>query len=197
MSGRAVIFGGTFDPIHVAHLVLGECASELPGVSEVLFVPAARPPHKREEEISGAADRARMVLLAIDGNERFRFSPIEIDRRGPSFAIDTIREVAERSGARPFYLIGADGLFDLPLWRSPEAILEEAEVIVAERPGAEALETSVLGGRVGRISAPRIDLSSTEIRARAGRGASIRYLVPDPVRAYISERGLYRGAGGR
>jgi nicotinate-nucleotide adenylyltransferase len=197
VSGRVVIFGGTFDPIHLAHLVLAECAADLPSAGEVLFVPAARPPHKREDHLSEAADREEMVRLAIEGNRRFRLSRTELDRGGPSFAIDTIREVARASGERPYYLIGADSLVELPGWRSPEAILEEAEVVVAERPGVDPSRVGPFGARVGRMESPRIDLSSSQIRRRVSRGVSIRYLVSEPVRAYILRKGLYRTAGER
>jgi nicotinate-nucleotide adenylyltransferase len=191
-----VIFGGSFDPIHVAHLVLAESALDALPADEVLFVPAGRPPHKREGSLSDSLDREEMVRLAIAENDRFRLSRVELDREGPSFAIDTIRAVAELSGARPYYLIGADSLVDLPGWKLPGAILEEAEVVAGGRPGVEVGAGVPFSGRVRMIDAPAIDVSSTEIRLRVRRGATIRYLVPEAVRAYISRRGLYRSAGG-
>ncbi|MFH1681235.1 MAG: nicotinate-nucleotide adenylyltransferase, partial [Candidatus Eisenbacteria bacterium] len=194
MSGGVVIFGGSFDPIHVGHLVLAECAADELDAGAVLFVPAARPPHKRADALSSAEDRAEMVRLAIEKNDRFRLSRVEIEREGRSFAIDTIREIARSSGCgRPFYFIGADGLVDLPGWKSPEAVLEEAEVVVAPRPGVDLGAVSGLVERVRLIETPLVGISSTYVRERVRRGESIRYLVPESVRAYLGRRGLYRG----
>ncbi|MBM3319306.1 MAG: nicotinate-nucleotide adenylyltransferase [Candidatus Eisenbacteria bacterium] len=195
MSGDVVIFGGTFDPIHVGHLILAECAADALGARDVLFVPAGRPPHKGAEALSSARDREEMVRLALEGNDRFALSRTEIEREGRSFAIDTIREIARaKGGRRPYYFIGADSLVDLPGWRSPEAILEEAEVVVAPRPGFDLRSVSGLVDRVRILEAPRIEISSTLIRRRVRAGESIRYLVPESVRAYILRGNLYRDA---
>jgi nicotinate-nucleotide adenylyltransferase len=190
------VFGGTFDPVHVAHLVLAECVSEAVGAGEVLFVPASRPPHKAREALSDAADREAMVRLAIEGNGSFSLSRVELEREGRSYAIDTIREIARGWGCKPYYFMGADSLLDLPAWRDPDAILSEAEVLVAERPGVDAALAGGWCGRVRLVSAPLLDVSSTAIRERVRRGASIRYLVTEAVRAYILRRGLYRPAEG-
>jgi nicotinate-nucleotide adenylyltransferase len=190
-----VIFGGTFDPIHVGHLILAECAADALGAREVLFVPACRPPHKGAEALSSARDREEMVRIAVEGNDRFFLSRAEIEREGRSFAIDTIREIARARGCRrPYYFIGADSLADLPGWKSPEAILEEAEVVVAPRPGFDLRSVSGLVDRVRIIEAPRMEISSTLIRRRVRAGASIRYLVPESVRVYILRENLYREA---
>jgi nicotinate-nucleotide adenylyltransferase len=121
---------------------------------------------------------------------------VELERGGRSYAIDTIREIARGSGCKPYYFMGADGLLDLPAWRDPEAILSEAEVVVAARPGVDAALAGGWTRRVRMVVAPLLDVSSTAIRERARRGASIRYLVPEAVRAYIVRRGLYRPAEG-
>ncbi|MFH1278687.1 MAG: nicotinate-nucleotide adenylyltransferase [Candidatus Eisenbacteria bacterium] len=196
MSGAAgaIVFGGSFDPIHMGHLILAECAADALGREPVLFVPAARPPHKSAGDLSPASDRAAMVRLAVEGNRRFAFSGVELGREGRSYAIDTIRQIAaERGGARPAYLIGADSLADLLQWKDPEAILSESEVVVFPRPGTDARDVSArLEGRYRMLDTPRIEISATVIRERAGRGLSIRYLVPEAVRHYIEERGLYR-----
>ncbi len=199
MSGVPVIFGGTFDPIHTAHLFVAEEAAEMDDAGVVLFVVAGSPPHKSVEELSDAADRLAMVRLAIDGNPRFDCSPMEIERTGRSYTVDTIAEVAKRYGAtRPRFLIGSDSLFDLHLWKDPDTILRSAEVLVVPRPGFDpSKETGIAHGRFRLLEAPRIDLSATEIRRRVRRGDSIRYLVPESVRRYIQEKGLYREAGGK
>ena len=195
MSASVLLFGGSFDPIHTAHLILAEHAAGALGVGEVLFVPCGRPPHKRREDLTAAPLRAEMVRLAIEGNDRFALSTIELERKGRSYAIDTIRQVrAARRGARPAYLIGSDSLADLPAWREPEAIAAEAELVVVRR-GAERAAAPELGGGYLLLDAPRIDLSATEIRRRVRRGESIRYLVPERVRAFIEAHGLYRREG--
>lgn len=193
--GAKVIFGGTFDPIHTGHLILAECAADALGANQVLFVPAARPPHKRDLDLSAAADRAAMVRLALEGNARFALSTVELEREGRSYAIDTIREIAAASGgARPVYLIGADSLRDLPFWKDPEAILGEADVVVFPRPGSDPTAAgNAVKGRFRLLETPRLGISATEIRERVRRGSSIRYLVPEAVRAYIETRRLYRG----
>ncbi|MBN1826360.1 MAG: nicotinate-nucleotide adenylyltransferase [Candidatus Eisenbacteria bacterium] len=193
MTGRTVIFGGTFDPIHIAHLALAEGAADELGAERVLFVPAGTPPHKGGARLSAAKQRLRMVELAVLGNDRFAVSRVEIDREGRSYAVDTIRQIArEENGGRPLYLIGADSLADLGSWREPDAILEEAEVVVAPRPGFDPERAP--GDRRGRVrvlATPRLDLSATAIREKVRRGESIRYLVPDAVRDYIERHGLY------
>ena len=194
MSGP-VIFGGTFDPIHTAHMILAEWAADFLGGGGVLFVPAARPPHKSDRTLSPAEDREAMVRLAVEGNRRFALSRVEFEREGSSFAIDTIRQIRESaSGKRPVYMIGGDSLVDLPGWKDPDAILEEAEVVVVPRPGFDLDSISPgLRGRVRFLPAPLLEISATMIRERVRRGESIRYMVPDRVREYIEARGLYRG----
>ena len=133
-----MIFGGTFDPVHTAHLVLAESAADELDLDTVLFVPSARPPHKSESRLSDAVHRTRMVELAMEGNDRFALSRVELERKGRSYAIDTIREIAGGGAAKkPYFLIGTDSLADLSSWRNPDAILEEADVVVAPRPGFE------------------------------------------------------------
>lgn len=200
MSGArgVVVFGGTFDPVHTGHLILAEWAAGVLGAERVLFVPAARPPHKADARLSPAADRAAMVRLALEGNPRLAFSGVELEREGRSYAIDTIRQIREEEGGpKPAYLIGADSLVDLPLWKDPEAILEEAEVVVFPRPGTSGGDAPPgLKGRYRMLETPLIDISATTVRERVRWGLSIRYLVPEGVRAYIEELGLYRKGEG-
>ncbi len=199
MTEEVIIFGGTFDPIHTAHLMLAEAAACELGVTRVLFIPSRQPPHKSTSRLTDAEDRAAMVSLAIDGNPLFEISRVELERKGSSFAIDTIRQIArERSILRPYYLVGFDSLVDLAHWRSPEKIMEESRVVVAPRPGFEpGLVDDRFRQKYRLLDSPQFTLSATAIRERVRREESIRYLTPEPVRHFIDERKLYRpGTGG-
>jgi nicotinate-nucleotide adenylyltransferase len=202
---RAGVLGGTFDPIHIGHLVLAEQAREQLGLEEVLFVPAGDPWRKAGKRVTPAADRLAMVELAIEGNPAFRLSRIEVDRPGPSYSVETLAALrGERPEAELYFIVGEDALFDLPNWKDPAGIVSLAYIAVAARGpasrlgglSASDLEGVVrgLGHRFVRIHMPAIGVSATDLRERARRGASIRYLVPDAVARYIAERNLYRGA---
>ena len=200
MSARTLLFGGTFDPVHSAHLILAESAADELGVDRVYFIPSGLPPHKQGGELSPAADRVRMVERAIADNPRFALSRIEVDREGESYSIDTIREVrsATAGGGRPYLLIGSDSLLDLHLWKDPEEILAEADLVVAARPGYEKEEASGhLRGRFRVLRSPRFTLSATLVREKVRSGESIRYMVPDSVRHYNEENKLYSRGGGK
>ena len=203
---RIGLFGGTFDPPHVGHLVLAECARDRLGLDEVRFIPAGKPPHKPGTRITRAAQRVAMARLAVRGNRAFAVSTLETGRGGPSFTIETLREVAADSpGARLFLLMGADSLDEFATWREPESILLLATLAVAGRPGANARALrrgraapargpSVRGGaRIEWIDNAEIAVSSSIVRTRVRTGRSIRYLVPDAVAAYIARHRLYRG----
>lgn len=179
----------------MAHLALAERAREELDLDLVLFIPAARPPHKRNRTISSAAARVAMTRLAVRGNPAFKVSTIEIDRDGPSFTVDTLRalKLAYR-GAKLYLLLGEDSLVDFRTWRQPEEIRKLATLVVAERPGVRGRRSRRSGTRW--LKAPPLDISSSDLRRRAGRGESIRYLVPEAVNALIRRRGLY-GAGRR
>ncbi len=202
---RVGIFGGTFDPIHVGHLVLAEQCREQCGLDEVWFIPAAQPPHKAAVAISPAKERCEMIEFAIAGNSRFRLSTVELTRKGPSFTFATLEVLSSDHPGHDFVLlIGADSLRDLHLWREPKRILELATVAAVnrgDRPFPDCSELrAVCGGladsRVQCLSMPAIDLSASDIRSRVSRGLSIRYLVPRAVEAYISEHGSYRNRPG-
>lgn len=197
--GGVIIFGGSFDPIHQAHLMLAEGAADELCAGKVLFVPAARPPHKEAAALSAAKHRAEMVRLAIEGNERFAFSSVEIDREGESYTIDTIRAVSrEEGGARPFLLIGGDTLLDLASWKAPEAIAAEADLVVAPRPGFDPRKApALLAGRFRLLDTPVVDLSASRIRRWVAEGRSVRYLLPEPVRLYVEAHRLYEKEGER
>ncbi len=190
----AAIFGGTFDPVHLGHLIVAEHAADTADLAQVLFVPAGRPPHKAGKALAPGADRLAMVELAVAGNPRFAVSRVELERASePSFTIDTVRRM-KAEGVRDVALIlGADSLVELSTWREPEALVAECRVLVVERPGWELERAPAhLRARVTGISTPRIDISSSAIRARIAAGLSIRYLVPEPVREYILAHRLYR-----
>jgi nicotinate-nucleotide adenylyltransferase len=191
------ILGGTFDPIHIGHLVLAEQAGEQLALDHVLFIPAGDPWRKSHRAITPAEHRLAMLRLAVEGNGAFGISDIELRRDGPTYTADTLEALAgERLDDAFWFILGADALADLPNWRDPERLVRHAMLAVAPRE-AQAVDVAqlaipALAGRVTTFDCPRIDISSTEIRARAAAGRSIRYLVADPVYAYIETHSLYR-----
>jgi nicotinate-nucleotide adenylyltransferase len=197
------ILGGTFDPIHAGHLALACEARAVLGLDHVLFVPNADPPHKQAQEVSAAGHREAMVALAIGAEPAFRLSRVELDRPGPSYAVDTVAELGELSRAEgrpePWFILSAEVLDDFHTWREPLRILELCRIAVAPRPGADSLGRAWLAehypGREDRfefLPGPELDIASTVIRERVGRGQSISGLVPEAVARYIGEHGLYR-----
>ena len=187
------VFGGTFDPIHTAHLVVAEAVREAYALDEVLFIPTNVPPHKGAPSIGGE-DRFAMVELAVADNPYFTASRIELDRAGPSFAeetLDTLR--AERPDDALVYIIGADMLRDLDAWRNPERLVQIAQFVAVTRPGEDLQSpNSPVAAQVERYDMPALGISSTLVRARIAEGRSIRYLVPDAVAEYIERHKLYR-----
>ena len=190
---RVGIFGGTFDPVHVGHLAIANAALESIPLDRVLFVPARRAPLKEHGPVAGEADRFAMLELAVVGEPRFSVSRIELDRAGPSYTVDTLEALA---GADELFLIlGGDALAALPRWKDPDRIATLATLVVAERPGAPERPGHARHASIIAFDAPRLDISSRELRARAARGRSLRYLVPEPVWRHIEARGLYRAEG--
>jgi nicotinate-nucleotide adenylyltransferase len=193
------IFGGTFDPVHLGHLILAETVREECGLDELWFMPARLPPHKQSSRISPPQARIEMLELAIAGHENFRVSDLEIQRESLSFTVETLRELRrDRPDVELSLLIGADSLADFPTWKEPEEILKLARVIAVNR----GREPADLKGTLERldgntaerfqiVSMPAIDLSASEIRNRCAAGKSIRYRVPRPVELYIRQHGLY------
>lgn len=201
---RVGVFGGTFDPIHVGHLAAAEEARLTLGLETVLFVPAARPPHKPDGPQASAADRLAMVRLAVADNPGFACSDIEFLRAGPSYTVDTLRALAaELPGRELFYLLGSDSLPEIPTWHEPEALCRLATFAVLLRPGwpraqLEAwlsLQPDPLRPRAVIVEVPGLDVASRDIRRRLRAGQPARYLLPESVRRFVQERGLY-GVGG-
>lgn len=204
VPGSLGVFGGTFDPVHVAHLALAQEAAESLGLERVLFVPAGSPPHKPGIPVTPGEDRLAMVRLAIAGNDRFDASRIELDREGPSYTVDTLEALAaERAadglGGDVVLILSADAFLGLPTWHEPRRVLELARLAVAPRDGyAEARPDFLaahfpdLAHRAIFLDGPRIRLSASGLRDRAAAGRSLRYLVPDAVAAYIGDHDLYR-----
>jgi len=195
--GPVGILGGTFDPIHVGHLAVAESVREQLDLRRVVFVPAAVPPH-RGAPAASAEDRAAMVELAIAGNPAFVIDRLEIERPGPSYAVDTLEILAARE-PDPWFILSAEALAGLPTWRSPRRVIELARLAIVPRPGAAPPSRAWLdehfpgcGNRVAVLEGPLLPISGTAIRERLAAGRSIRYLVPDAVRAYITDHGLYR-----
>lgn len=198
MAERIGIFGGTFDPPHLGHLILAECAVSALNLSRVLFVLTADPPHKRDHTITPITHRLPMIERAIAGNSCFELSRIDIDRPGPHYTSDTVRLLHEQfSDAQLFFLLGGDSLHDLPTWHDPVAIVAHVTLAVMRRP-ADHVEISQLiaqmpnvAGHFQFVDAPTIGISATQIRERLHAGHSIRYQVPEAVIMYIQQHRLY------
>lgn len=199
---RTGIFGGTFDPVHLGHLILAEQCRDQAQLDQVRFVPSARPPHKPDAVITPFERRLEMLQLATTGHPAFQVDPLENDRDGPSYTADTLDLLAEREPTHELFLIlGADCIPDLPHWYDPVRILRRATLLIVERPGSPRCDPEPLARdlgmnrdelRVSSVECPLIGISSTDIRQRITRGASIRYLVPRSVEEYIREKSLYR-----
>ncbi|HET7249972.1 MAG TPA: nicotinate (nicotinamide) nucleotide adenylyltransferase [Gemmatimonadales bacterium] len=184
------LFGGSFDPVHLGHLVVAEAAAEALG-ARVRLMPAREQPFKRGAASATPEQRAAMLELAVHGNPRLAVERIELELETPSYTVRTLRALAEREpGNRFTLLLGADAARDLPTWHEAAALPGLADVVVFGRPGTTALGPNLPIQRV--IDVPAIEVSATEIRRRVAAGRSIRYLVPDAVREYIAVHGLYR-----
>jgi nicotinate-nucleotide adenylyltransferase len=198
VPGSVGILGGTFDPIHHGHLVIAEEAREALGLERVVLVPAATPPHKPGRPVTDAADRLAMARLAISGNPAFTVSDVEVARGGASYTVDTLEALRADGIEEPWFILSAEALAGLPTWREPERILALARLAVVPRGGFEPLDTAWVAsrfpGREDRIrflDGPLLPISGSVVRRRAAAGRSVRYLVPDPVAAYIADHALY------
>lgn len=219
---RLGIFGGTFDPPHLGHLIVAQDAALALALDRVLFVPAGTPPHKRDRQLSPAAARLAMVEAATAGNDRFDVEPWELEQKGPSYTLATLRHLRQQHPeAELWLLIGADQWAEFATWKGPQEILSLACVGVIGRGGDVSttentedteksggvlpspvdslcaqcppwLKEEAADGRVRAVSATRIDISSSEVRRRVGVGESVRYLVPDSVIEIIFREQLYR-----
>jgi nicotinate-nucleotide adenylyltransferase len=196
---RIGILGGTFNPPHLGHLVCAQEAYIQLELERVILIPAREPPHKPVEDEPGAEHRLELCRLAVDGDPRFDVSEIELNRDGPSYTVDTLSLLHSSAPDTDLYLIlGGDIAAGLPDWHEPERVMSLSTLAVAKRRGTpkEQVEQSLARLRGGRrtrfFRMPRIGVSSTFIRERVRTGQPIRYLVPDPVAAYIADKGLYR-----
>ena len=195
------MLGGTFDPVHLGHLIGAQAAWEGLGLDRVLFVPAARPPHKLKAAITPAVHRVEMLRLALAGDNRFALHLDEIDRQGRSYTVDTLRRFREKElkpGDELFFILGADNLLEFDTWKNWRRIGAQARLAVLGREGFTAdrrvLEDKLDGIEVLRVNMPSIGISATGVRAACAAGKPIRYLVPEPVALYIERNGLYREA---
>ncbi|HHW43906.1 nicotinate-nucleotide adenylyltransferase [Desulfofundulus thermobenzoicus] len=198
---RLGIMGGTFDPIHYGHLVAAEGARHAFQLEKVIFIPAGRPPHKTGRQISSAHHRWIMTELAVASNPFFDTSTLEVDRPGYSYTIDTVREVRDLyPGAEIYFITGADAVLEILDWKNVDELLTMCWFIAATRPGyplgnLRRRLSGIAPARMNRIitmEVPALAISSTEIRMRVQEGRPIKYLLPEPVEAYILNRGLYR-----
>jgi len=198
---RVGILGGAFNPPHIGHLVCAQEALVQLELDRVVFVPVGEAPHRELEDDPGAEARLEMVELAIDGDERFSTSRIEIEREGPSYTVDTLEQLrAEAPGEELFLILGGDQAAALAAWHEPEQVLERATVAVLERL---SWGRNAIGIKIGRLRGaeavryldmPLMQVSSSMVRRRVRKGLPIRYLVPDGVASYIEANDLY-GAG--
>lgn len=201
---RLGIMGGTFNPIHYGHLVTAEESYYQFSLDLVIFMPSGHPPHKKSEDIAMAEDRYLMTVIATASNPHFFVSRLEIERPGPSYTIDTLRELRQIYGEHIeyFFITGADAILEILTWKDSEKIYEMCSFIAATRPGyslEKFKELSLVSTRgknkvpkVYFLEVPALAISSTDIRRRVKNGSPIRYLVPDEVANYIYKNGLYR-----
>jgi nicotinate-nucleotide adenylyltransferase len=196
---RTGLLGGTFNPPHIGHMLCAQEALTALGLDRVLLIPVHTPPHKELEDEPGVEHRLALCRLAAADADRIEVSSLEADQPGSSFTIDTLRKLHERDpGNELTFILGADQASGLPDWREPAAILELAQLGVAGRGDmrdSDVLERlQELPGAAARVhffSMPRVDVSSSMIRARVAEARPLRWLVPDAVAAYIAEHGLY------
>ena len=192
------VLGGTFDPIHIGHLVVAEEARIKIGFNKVLFVPTGQPWVKLDRHITPAAHRVEMVRRGIAGNPHFKLCTLEVERSGPSYTVDTLIALREQLGSEAslFFILGRDTLAGLHLWKEPKKLVQLCRLVVAPRLGSKDLkhlETEIPGllDKVIQLDMPVIGISASDIRQRIAQGLSIRYLVPAEVEKYITEQKIY------
>ena len=192
---KTCLFGGTFDPPHFGHLIVAQTIFEAEHFDKIVFVPAHIPPHKKERKISSVVLRLEMLKIATMDNPNFEISDIELKRGGISYSLETIHTYKEQTGLDRedlYYLIGSDSLKQFQTWQNPKAILEECQLIVAIRPGFRPSDIpNWILAKVQFANIPRIEISSTQIRARWVEDKTIRYMVTQPVWTYINKHNLY------
>lgn len=200
MAKKIGILGGTFNPVHMAHLIIAETAQEEAGLDDILFVPSGCSYLKDTSEILPAKDRINMTGLAIEDNPHFALSTIETDREGNSYTCDTLLELKERYPTQEYYLIvGADNLFTMEEWKDVEVIFQNAKILAAVRGSKKRADMEEriaelkekYGADITLLNVRHVDISSSMIREKVAAGRSIRYMVPEKVREYILKNHLY------
>ncbi|MFD6568244.1 nicotinate-nucleotide adenylyltransferase [Micromonospora profundi] len=191
---RVGIMGGTFDPIHHGHLVAASEVADRFGLDEVVFVPTGQPWQKADEMVSPAEDRYLMTVIATASNPRFQVSRVDIDRNGPTYTVDTLRDLQAECGPKVqlFFITGADALQRILSWKDLDEIFELAHFVGVTRPGFPLTDKHLPADTVSLIQVPAMSISSTDCRARVARGEPVWYLVPDGVVQYIAKRRLYQ-----
>lgn len=191
---RLGVMGGTFDPIHHGHLVAASEVAHHFHLDEVVFVPTGRPWQKADRTVSAAEDRYLMTVIATASNPRFSVSRVDIDRPGPTYTIDTLREIAAVRGpdVELYFITGADALSQILSWRDADELFTIAHFVGATRPGHVLRDPGLPEGKVSLLEIPALAISSSECRERVSSGQPIWYLVPDGIVQYINKRGLYR-----
>lgn len=198
-SSNIGILGGTFNPIHVGHLMIAEEARQSFDLEKVIFIPDSIPPHKSVDSAT-PMQRLEMTKIAIEENPYFCASDMELQRTGPSYTFDTIKDLKKKYGPnhKLFFIAGTDTIQDLPNWLNPEALLDLCEFIGCARPdGTEAIDNIIahfgpLGSRIHKLEVPTMELSSTELRYRIRHGISVRYFIPPKVLQYIQDNEVYQ-----
>ena len=194
------IMGGTFDPIHLGHLATAEAVREIFSLDEILFIPAARPPHKLRKNVTAEHHRLQMTILATQSNKFFRVSDMELKRKGLSYTLDTMDELHKTFGnsTELFFIIGADSLADLFKWHAAKELVAKCHFIATTRQGVDvnfsAVEKffgEVAKEHIHRVTTPGLEISSTDLREKVRLGRSIKYLVPEAVEEYILREKLY------
>jgi len=196
---RVGVMGGTFDPVHHGHLVAASEVAHRFALDEVVFVPTGRPWQKDARDVAPAEDRYLMTVIATASDPRFRVSRVDVDRDGPTYTVDTLRDLRAEYDASSvptelFFITGADALASIASWRDSDEVLGLAHFVGVTRPGHALTDPGLPEGSVTLVEVPALAISSTDCRARVAAGAPIRYLVPDGVLEYVAKRGLYRAA---
>jgi nicotinate-nucleotide adenylyltransferase len=203
---RIGLYGGSFDPVHIGHLIVAECCREQAGLDRVLFLPASIPPHKQDRPLADAVHRVEMLKLATGGHPGFAISTDEIDHGGVSYTVDTLERLRDRHpGDELFLILGPDAFFSLPTWHEPRRIVELAEIIAVERESLDDIGGAMSRGHIepllgrerlervvaGRVRLPAIGIRASDLRSAVAAGKSIRYRTPRAVERYIATHGLY------
>jgi nicotinate-nucleotide adenylyltransferase len=193
-AARVGVMGGTFDPIHHGHLVAASEVAHFFALDEVVFVPTGEPWQKEGRRVSAAEDRYLMTVIATASNPRFTVSRVDIDRPGPTYTIDTLRELRAQRGPDPefFFITGADALAQIMTWQDADDLFKLAHFVGCTRPGHRLSDAGLPDERVSLVEVPALTISSTTCRKRAAAGEPIWYLVPDGIVQYIAKRRLYQ-----